>query len=81
MLINLKNSEAHCIGILLNAMFSVKWWGGGGGGSGGEERKEGNVLFKNALNTFYLQLYEVRHMVTGPLNEETRYRHCMGYSF
>ena len=26
-------------------------------------RKEGNVLFNNAFNTFYLQLYGVRHMV------------------
>ena len=27
------------------------------------ERKEGNVLFNDALNTFYLRLYGVRHMV------------------
>ena len=26
-------------------------------------RKEGNVLFNNAFNTFCLQLYSVRHMV------------------
>ena len=26
-------------------------------------RKEGNVLFNNALNTFYLRLYGVEHMV------------------
>ena len=26
-------------------------------------RKEGNVLFNDALNTFYLLLYGVRHMV------------------
>ena len=26
-------------------------------------RKEGNVLFNNALNTFYLRLYGVGHMV------------------
>ena len=26
-------------------------------------RKEGNVLFKDTLNTFYLRLYGVRHMV------------------
>ena len=25
--------------------------------------KEGNVLFNYALNTFYLRLYDVRHMV------------------
>ena len=26
-------------------------------------RKEGNVLFNDALNTFYLRLYGVRHMI------------------
>ena len=28
-----------------------------------EGRKEGYVLFNDALNTFYLRLYGVRHMV------------------
>ena len=28
-----------------------------------EGRKEGNVLFNDALNTFYLRLYGVIHMV------------------
>ena len=28
-----------------------------------DTRKEGNVFFNDALNTFYLQLYGVRHMV------------------
>ena len=28
-----------------------------------ERRKEGNVLFNDALTTFYLRLYGVRHMV------------------
>ena len=32
-----------------------------------EGRKEGNVLFNKALNTFYLQLYVVSHMVKEPL--------------
>ena len=27
------------------------------------KRKEGNILFNDALNTFYLRLYGVRHMV------------------
>ena len=47
-----------------------------------EGRKEGNVLFNDALNTFYLRLYGVRHMVkTTPIaREETRCRH-IGYSF
>ena len=26
-------------------------------------RKEGNIVFNDALNTFYLRLYGVRHMV------------------
>ena len=29
----------------------------------GISHKEGNVLFNDALNTFYLRLYGVRHMV------------------
>ena len=46
-----------------------------------EGRKEGNVLFNDALNTFYLRLYGVIHMVTDHSeSEETRCRH-MGYSF
>ena len=34
------------------------------------KRKEGNVLFNDALNTFYLRLYGVSHMVklTGEMN-------------
>ena len=28
-----------------------------------EGRKEGNVLFNDTLNTFYLRLYGIRHMV------------------
>ena len=43
-----------------------------------EGRKEGNVLFNDALNTFNLRLYGVRHMVKD--HSETRCRH-MGYSF
>ena len=42
------------------------------------ERKEGNILFNDALNTFYLGLYGVRHMLKD--HSETRCRH-MGYSF
>ena len=46
-------------------------------------RKEGNVLFNDALNTFYLRLYGVTHMVkyhSDSEREETRCRY-MGYSF
>ena len=32
-----------------------------------EGRKEGDVLFNDALNTFYLQLYGIRHMVKSIL--------------
>ena len=28
-------------------------------------RKEGNILFNDALNTFYLRLYGIRHMVNN----------------
>ena len=33
-------------------------------------RKEGNVLFNDALKTFYLQLYGVRHMVKNHSDSE-----------
>ena len=33
-------------------------------------RKEGTDLFNDALNTFYLQLYGVRHMVKGHWDSE-----------
>ena len=42
-------------------------------------RKEGNVLFNDALNTFYLRLYGVRLSILI-VRKETRCRH-MGYSF
>ena len=45
--------------------------------------KEGNVLFNDALKTFYLRLYGVRHMVkdhSDSEREETRCRH-VGYVF
>ena len=50
-------------------------------GGQGKEGKEGNVLFNNALNTFYLRLFGVRHMVKNHSGrEETRCCH-IGYSF
>ena len=44
--------------------------------------RERNVLFNDALNTFYLRLYGVRHMVKDILivRKETRCRH-IGYSY
>ena len=33
-------------------------------------KKEQNVLFNDALNTFYLRLYGVRHMVKDHSNSE-----------
>ena len=33
-------------------------------------RKEGNVLFNDALNTFYLRLYGIRHMVKDHYDSE-----------
>ena len=35
-----------------------------------EGRKEGNVLFNDTLNTFYLRLYGIRHMVTDQSDSE-----------
>ena len=37
--------------------------------------KEGNVLFNDALNTLYLRLYGVGHMVKNHSDSETRCRH------
>ena len=33
---------------------------------------EGYVLFNNALNTFYLQLYGIRHVVKYPSDSERK---------
>ena len=35
-----------------------------------EGRKEGNILFNDALNTFYLLLYGIRHMVKDHSDSE-----------
>ena len=35
-------------------------------------RKEGNVLFNDTLNIFYLRLYGVRHMVKDHSDSERR---------
>ena len=40
------------------------------GGGVGEPIKEGNVLFNDALNTFYLRLYGVGHMVKDHSDSE-----------
>ena len=32
--------------------------------------KEGNILFNNALNTFYVRLYGIRHMVKDHSDSE-----------
>ena len=37
-----------------------------------EGRKEGNVLFNNVLNTFYLWLYGVIHMVKDHSDRERK---------
>ena len=47
-----------CVGGLLLNLFSVKG------------RKEGNVLFNDALNTFYIRLYGVIHMVKDHSDSE-----------
>ena len=33
---------------------------------------EGNILFNDTLNTFYLRLYGIGHMVKGPLIQRER---------
>ena len=37
-----------------------------------EGRKEGNVLFNDTLNTFYLQLYGIRHMAKNHTDSERK---------
>ena len=37
-----------------------------------ERLKEGNVLFNDAFNTFYLQLYGVEHMVEDHSDSERK---------
>ena len=45
-------------------------------------RKEGNVLFNDTLNTFYLWLNGIRHMVKDhPVREEHCCQHHTGFSF
>ena len=44
--------------------------GGGGGGRGRTHQR--NVLFNDVLNTFYLRLYGVRHMVKDHSDSERR---------
>ena len=44
--------------------------GSGKGSQMGPGRKEGNILFNGALNTFYLRLYGVRHMVKNHSDRE-----------
>ena len=39
--------------------------------------KEGNVLFNDALNTFYLRLYGVRHMVKDHSDSERERRNLL----
>ena len=39
-------------------------------GTGSRRRKEGNVLFNDALNTFYLRLYGVRHIIKDHSDSE-----------
>ena len=38
--------------------------------AGQNGRKEGNVLFNDTLNTFYLQLYGIGHMVKDHSDSE-----------
>ena len=39
-----------------------------------EGRKEGNVLFNDTLNTIYLRLYGIRHMVMDHSDSEREER-------
>ena len=45
--------SAHCVFELVRVVFKNN--------NKKEGRKEGNILFNDALNTFYLPLYGIRH--------------------
>ena len=46
----------------------------------GVRRKEGNILFNDALNTFY-EYIVLNTWQKGPVREESHCSHYMGYSF
>ena len=46
-----------------------------------EGRKEGNVLFNNTLNTFYLRLYGITHMVKDHSDSKREETHCHHMSY
>ena len=52
----------------------MSWIFGGPNSPFNSNREEGNVLF-DALNTFYLRLYGVRHIKDHSARKETRCRH------
>ena len=52
------------LGVAKHSFIHSEVWGSHKG------RKEGNVLFNDALNTFYLRLYSVRHMVKDHSDSE-----------
>ena len=64
----------------MSVILAARGGGGGGGGGGGRGhkvmpytssgRKEENVLFNDALNTFYLRLYGVTHIVKDHSDSE-----------
>ena len=60
-----------------NQINGQRVWGGGGGGLLLKKNqcktngmKDGNVLFHDAINTFYLQLYGVTHVVKDDSDSE-----------
>ena len=83
------NSQSQTIILFsqLNIRSAYTWWQPYrtrllGVNSGLSVYKEGNVLFNDTLNTFYLRLYGVRHMVKDYSDSERETRcHHIGYSF
>ena len=72
-----QDSTYHCL--LLHQLWSTGWnekllngstMRDGEADLSHHEGKEGNVLFNDALNTFYLRLYGVRHMVKDHSDSE-----------
>ena len=77
MVLWLKSSDIRTVGIEFPIATSMN----------GPRRKEGNVLFNDTLNTFYLRLYSIGHMVKDHSDSERGnplppplYRHCFPIS-
>ena len=64
LLVMIQIQQILCVIILVSASTKIRFL------KAGKEKKERNVLFNDALNTFYLRLYGVRRMVKDHSDSE-----------